>query len=513
MRSAKIGVVLAVSWAAAVQTAAAAERLVMPYVCTSYQGSVQLDRSNLRSYEIIGPVRENTYTHCAPDNRNRCKTWPIYRFDLDCSGARVPWYSVVAAASELNNGPAFVRRGRLNIRMRPPRPREWQDGPDAYAPSPYGPPHRPRDIAVLPRGFAPIIAMKAEIIGEPNYGRNEGAPAGQGLEWQKGAAPPPPATKPQTANKPKATDTIKPPAPKPAERPAKKTNSKVAKEKAATPSAPAPTASTPGLKILNQPGNTDSKSADPDAKAASGSENQQKPGDKDTNQKSAAATTESGSPDVAPPPPGSPDKVISATELQPSSTETGAIPIGVKSPGARAAEFVHSASGQTVLGLAAIAILTATFLAYLRLNDRKPRPAVRKRDLGAVSLGGAPAPQPTRAAVPAHNALQPTPPATPESEPIAPPEVPPAAPAPGSLSAAIENGAASDWMPTSREDALKVLGASPDASLDSIRKIVDGLRQSWHPDLAKDEADRGMRETRMKLINVAWDVVQKNAAT
>jgi DnaJ-class molecular chaperone len=80
------------------------------------------------------------------------------------------------------------------------------------------------------------------------------------------------------------------------------------------------------------------------------------------------------------------------------------------------------------------------------------------------------------------------------------------------LSAALETRAATDWMPATRDDALHVLGASPDASIEAIRKIVDGLRQSWHPDLARSEDDRLVRERRMKLINVAWDVVQRTAA-
>ena len=45
-------------------------------------------------------------------------------------------------------------------------------------------------------------------------------------------------------------------------------------------------------------------------------------------------------------------------------------------------------------------------------------------------------------------------------------------------------------MPATYAEALKILGAGPDASLAAIKKIVDGLRQSWHPDLARSEADR-----------------------
>jgi preprotein translocase subunit Sec63 len=56
-------------------------------------------------------------------------------------------------------------------------------------------------------------------------------------------------------------------------------------------------------------------------------------------------------------------------------------------------------------------------------------------------------------------------------------------------------------------EALEVLGASPDAALAAVKKIVDGLRQSWHPDHARSEADRLHRERRLRQINVAWDLI------
>jgi DnaJ-class molecular chaperone len=52
------------------------------------------------------------------------------------------------------------------------------------------------------------------------------------------------------------------------------------------------------------------------------------------------------------------------------------------------------------------------------------------------------------------------------------------------------------------------IGVSRDATETAMKKIVDGLRLSWHPDLAKDEADRQLREYRLKQINTAWDLIQ-----
>ncbi len=52
------------------------------------------------------------------------------------------------------------------------------------------------------------------------------------------------------------------------------------------------------------------------------------------------------------------------------------------------------------------------------------------------------------------------------------------------------------------------MGVSPDTTETAMKKIVDGLRQSWHPDLAKSEIDRQLREFRVKQINAAWDLIQ-----
>ncbi len=64
-------------------------------------------------------------------------------------------------------------------------------------------------------------------------------------------------------------------------------------------------------------------------------------------------------------------------------------------------------------------------------------------------------------------------------------------------------------VPKTYDEALVVLGANADASIGAIKKIVDGLRQSWHPDHAVSEADRVGRERRLRQINVAWDLVSQ----
>jgi len=69
-----------------------------------------------------------------------------------------------------------------------------------------------------------------------------------------------------------------------------------------------------------------------------------------------------------------------------------------------------------------------------------------------------------------------------------------------------------DWLPKSRAEALRMLGAAPDAGKDTLKRLVKRLRQTWHPDRAKHEDDRRMREIRLKQINVAWDILSGKRA-
>jgi DnaJ-class molecular chaperone len=56
------------------------------------------------------------------------------------------------------------------------------------------------------------------------------------------------------------------------------------------------------------------------------------------------------------------------------------------------------------------------------------------------------------------------------------------------------------------------MGVAADATQVAIKRIVDGLRMSWHPDHAKDEADRQLRELRLKQINAAWEILNGTRA-
>jgi DnaJ-domain-containing protein 1 len=84
----------------------------------------------------------------------------------------------------------------------------------------------------------------------------------------------------------------------------------------------------------------------------------------------------------------------------------------------------------------------------------------------------------------------------------------------GAMPASMEEraGPAEPDAPATVFEAYRVLGLNPNAPDAAVKKIVDALRMSWHPDHARDEADRRYREQRIKQINAAWDLLKDKPA-
>ncbi len=68
-------------------------------------------------------------------------------------------------------------------------------------------------------------------------------------------------------------------------------------------------------------------------------------------------------------------------------------------------------------------------------------------------------------------------------------------------------------LPRDKQEAYATLGVSSTASEAILKKLVEALRISWHPDLAKGDADRALRDARIKEINVAWDLITGKRAS
>jgi DnaJ-class molecular chaperone len=62
-------------------------------------------------------------------------------------------------------------------------------------------------------------------------------------------------------------------------------------------------------------------------------------------------------------------------------------------------------------------------------------------------------------------------------------------------------------LPSTRDEALQVLGATAETGEAMLKEIVRTLRRKWHPDRARQE-ERPYRERKLKQINVAWDILR-----
>ena len=162
-----------------------------------------------------------------------------------------------------------------------------------------------------------------------------------------------------------------------------------------------------------------------------------------------------------------------------------------------------------IVTFAGLALGLLAAFAVARRREHAKDAGRRRRDISALSLDGKQARGSVRTAAAPRSRPEPSVPAT------APPKqvsTPPAAQPDLMGRLAMTEVELADWddrMPRTREEALEVLGIgiAPSANATAIKKIVDGLRMSWHPDLAKNETDRALREQRSKQINAAWDII------
>ncbi|MDQ8697308.1 J domain-containing protein [Hyphomicrobium sp. LHD-15] len=464
--------------------ARADELLVMPYSCRVAGGYPVLTPSENQGHAVIGRREQREFRACSTENPDMCQRWTVHRFDLDCGGRRVPWTEVVAAAEDVNRGRAFVARdGRLEVEM-PPR---WSLPPGS-------PCARERDVedrrfgrldefcaeqldrarrvtVAMPAGFAPMLGLDGIFVADQ-------APRGAVAD----AAPEQPAAERPAKSKPHRSEVPAPqpvPAPKKAETPA-------------APSAPAPS---------ETKNSADTKVAA--AHADRPSEAKAKPEPEKTDP--SPALTPSGLTPIIPEiinsgqaPAKAPEKteVIETNIEVAGSGATAPDPAPTHEhtelstpPGAAPAGLLSSNMAMISIGaFAALALLGFLFL-------RRGSDPLLARDISAVSLGANDQPRADRALVPMPK---------PEANHALTPHFPAGPPVP-----------VSDAMPTTREEAMTILGmgVAPDVNEAAIKKIIDGLRLSWHPDHARDAEDRKNREHRLKQINAAWDIIAGRQAS
>lgn len=482
--------------------AGADELLVMPYACKVIGGRTVLEPGPDVGHRIIGQRETRRFSACSPVNPRLCRNWEVHRFDLDCDGARVPWVSVVAAAGEMSRRARLVD-GRLQLRMGP----RWALPPDDPCARGQDPDDRffdgrmrrhcadrqalaPPPVVEMPVGFAPMFGIDAIIAGA--------AP---------GITPPP---HPPIVAQP------------PPDRPAR-----------AEPSWPAPFGEVPPSRPEREPVAREPQPPPslvwPEATVEAPSKAQPEPASPPPVSE-APPKTRAPAPGAklpaspAPPPPAAqaplePKAAAKVADSRPAPGKQEAAPAPApKSPPAPATSagpddravslnpfnILRATTTGAIVALAGLVLGLLTAFAVARRRERVRHAGMRPRDFASASLGGGRA--------------RPKPPARlGDARGRVPPNA--AASAMGRVPGANApvQSALAEWgerMPESRVEALQVLGigVTPSANEAAIKKIVDGLRMSWHPDLARDEADRQLRELRSKQINAAWELLQRHRA-
>jgi hypothetical protein len=526
-------------------TASAEELLVMPYACSMAGGRPILTPAREQSHRIVGPREQRPYSACSPVNPSMCRNWVVHRFDLDCSGARVPWVSVVASFAEDASRRAWLDGGRLVMRMPP----SWSSEPDDPCARPPGPMDQlgfgrmrrycadrramAPPVVEMPFGFAPMLGIDGIFV-KANGPIASGPPpiiAGAGPHGDVDRPDPWPPSRhvdePRGFSEPRATAEAGPPpsrhmdeprgflssprpmaeAGPPSRHPAPPVTSTPSRdphpaERAAPVPAPAP-------KIAAAP---PPKPATPTPPPPAVSSPQPAPPAAPAPVRQAAAPSAGADQPIVPKiinrpehnaAPQAPQEKDRHAEAALAPTQQSDAPAEQPAPSAAAAskepESIRinllSAVQTPTIGIISFGVLALVLLAAFAIARRRDRlvGAPQVRDIGSVSLGGGAGPAAPRLPVPRRAMAQP------------PAPVPPPAPAPGNA-----------WMnrvPQTRAEAMQILGmgVSPDTTEAAVKRLVDGLRMSWHPDLAKDEADRQLREFRVKQINAAWDLIRSKS--
>jgi hypothetical protein len=469
-----------------------AEELVLPFRCEVDGGRLFMDPSPEHSYRILGPRQSQVFRHCGPEGSERCRHWRVHRFDLDCGGQRVSWVDVAAAASLRRD--LMVHEGRLSFSAGPfrrrVRERRWDGPPGARFPGRF----RRRgadwdrgvweddgldteeDRVVFPQGFAPALGIPLQFSGVREEIETDLAARSPDTKAPSSVAPAPfkrPKAKPDVSQATTSTSAEKTtPAPKAAPK-------KQAKAGARKPSASSP-AIKPGevsVTVINRPPPIvrDTQVAGADSASA----NTRREGEGSAVSSSSSST---GSVPAAPSSGG--DGAGRPQGPRPPYTETAKGLYGLP-----VSKLVLAFAG--VLGAVGAGVF---FYAGGRCRDRARHGSLSGRDLGTVSLGPLGGPL-AKASAGGNVALR-----RKRSRVVA-------ATTAGSGEETTASSSEECPLPTTVEAALDVLGTNSEASPQAIKKVVDGLRQSWHPDLATTDADRRYREKRIVQINVAWDIL------
>lgn len=449
--------------------AAARDRIALGFSCNVDNGRVRIGPGADHTYPISGNRDQLPFTFCPPGDNGRCRTWLVHKFTVQCGGGRAMWNEIVAAAAGRVNGRASIENGQLL----------WQVSA------------RPQvRYVALPRGYAPLSVIGARILVDDEVPAKT-APIPVRLpqsEVSLPVAPPPVPPVPVPIAPAPAIVTVAPIPTEPKSVASLPPQAVAVVEEAPPPIVSPPVereAHVPEFPVAVQPASW--RTFVETAGAA------------------AAATREDGT--ILERNASFGALLIVATVLLLLSAifvprrkvgiadasfiaKTRVEPAG---EGERAIVLRTRAEGQLVAitdaldRLAAVAPLRNALSRDLMASERRLAVVIAAISTSAVDADGW-----TRA----RRRLERINLDLDRLQMICEGAV-------TSLSGLRPAGA----VPRTLDEAFAALGVAPGVGEPILKKLVEALRVSWHPDLARSDADREARTARMTEINVAWDLI------
>lgn len=539
MRDRLRGAGVAFALATIVSTAAPAfaqDVVVMPFRCAVVDGNPVLTPADDQGHRVIGAREQRKVKTCSTVDPKNCRQWTTFKFDMDCGGARVPWMQVFANASEFTRRRVWERDGRLRVQDTPQRSRriddmcarrmgtnmEWSSVNEICDQvSPLNVP----TATDMPAGFAPMVGLDAILMPlkaiDPRAVRvAKSAPVETATVSGKATEAERPVDRVAVAEPVRVKDTARNDV-----QPSVKAKASL---KPIVPAKPDDALAT----LARDTGTTE----EPTSRAGDETPTVAVPKNALTTQEQVSAVkpraprveTAQAEPVASPEFRMAREPVaevvaqaqpanatIVRSDAQPQApapvTETATIQSSVD-----AAAGADRSLAYIIVVLASL-LLTATVLMVKwlgrakanepgiapvmpNLDSRETPPSNGNRgpadpvtsEAFAVELGARRSRGTDLIAVPVHHA---------RSTDLR------------AVSRRASRAVIQDRMPSSKGEALEVLGmgVASDGNLSSLKKIIDGLRMNWHPDLARDEADRRIREIRLKQINAAWEILGEKA--
>ena len=548
-------------WSLVLASAVAADYVVLPVKCVRADGRLFIERSAPTSLRIVGSFSKRPYTICAPKNGRYCRTLNIHRFDVMCAGRRIAWRDVAATIIRQRGAKAAVADGRLSFQLTHKSfsslnafcDAGYRAGVGLKAKSSHcsNKGYVPRVAIELPSGFAPLSELGGRLtakplVRQPAIAKREPvvtetrptptAAQPRGRIPLAGNETDPAQTKPiRVAAVGKTTMTL------PAEgNAARQANGRAAKPAEAALAKSEPSPQTSSRPAARQP-NT-GKSANTVVPAVPVAA----PVPRDATQSEAV--------------PGKPlqvaaaGKVGVATAPQPSWSDmvTEAVKANFTAATKSGPQMQQSLIA-TVIGLALITSLISGIgwfatqqLLSLRTRTNDPYQLILRREVvdlakpdaqmcgelcrtgqgligdiqGRVGdiKGAAPLRRVLLREVRAMEQFLATTIQTAPDDPrewrrmrlrlqrvvtdlIRLKDITDGA------RRSLTSRIISEDLPRDKQEAYEVLGANPEASEKILKRLVDALRATWHPDLATGDDDRDLRDRRIKQINVAWDLI------